>query len=157
MGQAAFARWRVGQVVGAPAAQVVLVLGNVGQLQEVAEGAHHHLRLRLRQRIEQRGHAGARFGVVVPRKLDGGAPHLLDQLVQGLAFLLAQRVAQQAAEQADVVAQRGVLVQRRVSGGVRRRSGHGCVQVGRGGVVTIIADRAQAANRHPPKIRRCNP
>ena len=40
---------------------------------------------------------------------------------------------------------------------MRRKSGHGCVQVGRGGVVTIIADRARAANRHPPRIRRCNP
>jgi hypothetical protein len=62
MDQAAFARRRAGQVVGAAAADVVLVLGDVGQLQEVAEGADDDLRRVARQRVEQTGQFGAGGG-----------------------------------------------------------------------------------------------
>ena len=44
MNEAAFARWRTRQIVGAPAPDMVLVLGDVGQLQEIAEGADDGLR-----------------------------------------------------------------------------------------------------------------
>ena len=108
--QAAGARRRAGDVVRAAAAHVVHVFGDVGQLQEVAERAHHDLRLVLRQRVEQRRHLGARLGVVAAHEAHRRAAHLLDQREQGLALLLAQGVAEHAAKQADVVAQGQFLV-----------------------------------------------
>jgi hypothetical protein len=55
---------RAGQIVGAAAADVVLVLGDVGQMQEIAEGAHHRNHRLARQLVEHGFQFGARGGVV---------------------------------------------------------------------------------------------
>ena len=108
--QAAFARRRAGQVVSAAPADVVLVLGDVGQLQEVAEGADDGLGGVARQRVEQAGQFIAGGRIAVAGEAYGGLSDALDNLKDCLAFLFADRIAEDAAEQADVVAEGFVLV-----------------------------------------------
>ncbi len=94
----------------AVAADVVAVLGDVGEQREVAERAHHHDRLvvgqgvqRLRERAPG-GHvlqAAARHGELA----DG-----LDELVGRLTLVQLEGVAQDPAQEPDVRDQRGVLV-----------------------------------------------
>ena len=94
----------------AVAADVMLVLGDVGEMREVAEGAHDRQRLVGAERVEDRLELAPRAGLVVAVEADRGLADLLDERVGLLALLLAHRVAEDAAEQADVVAQRPVLV-----------------------------------------------
>ena len=110
MRQGAFARWRAGQVVRAGAADMVQVLGDVGEVREVAEGADDPGGLLGRQAVEQGLELVPRGLVLVAMEADGGLADALDQGEHGLAFLGPYRVAEDGAEQADVVAQRQVLV-----------------------------------------------
>jgi hypothetical protein len=107
--QAAFARRRTGQVVGAAAADVVFVFGDVGQLQEVAEGADDRL-----GDIAAAGRAGGQFGpgggVAVAGEADGCLANALDNVENRFAFLFADRVAKHAAKQADVGAEGSSLL-----------------------------------------------
>ena len=92
-------------VVLAPA-HMVAVLGQIGQVREVAESADHHHRLVVAQALEQLVDLLA--GRKVLRAPPGHA-ELADAFHQfvGLAtFLIADHLAQQSAEQADVFAQR---------------------------------------------------
>jgi hypothetical protein len=88
---------------------VVAVLGDVGQVAEVAEGADHAHRLVARQVLQQPvEHAPGRRVTLEPvghREL----AHALDQLEGLVPFLLANHVAEDAAEQPDVLDQRAVL------------------------------------------------
>ena len=113
VGERAGARRGAGRHMGAVAADVVLVLGDVGEMREIAEGAHDRERLVGRQAVEHRLQLAPRAGLVVAMEADRGLPDLLDELVGLLALLLAHRVAEDAAEQPDVVAQRPVLFVRR--------------------------------------------
>ena len=89
---------------------MVLVLGDVGEVREVAEGAHHVDGLVAGQGI-QRGLQLAAGGVVlVAAEADRALADRLDQVEHGLALLGAHGVAEQAAEQADVFAEGQVLV-----------------------------------------------
>ena len=88
----------------------MLVLGDVGEMREVAEGPHDRQRLVGAQAVEDRLELAPRAGLVVAMEADRGLADLLDELEGLLALLLAHRVAEDAAEQADVVAQRPVLV-----------------------------------------------
>ncbi len=108
--EAARLRRRAGQRVHAAAAVVVLVLGDVGQVREIAERAHHLIGLVARQPREQAVQLGAGGAVVLAAEAHGGLANRLNQVERGLAFLLAHAVAQQAAQEADVLAQRQVLV-----------------------------------------------
>ncbi|MNK95070.1 hypothetical protein D3C87_1152950 [compost metagenome] len=119
-GQAARLRRRAGQRMHAAAAIVVLVLGDIGQVREIAEGAHHLIGLVARQPLEQAVQLGAGGAVVLAAEAHGGLANRLNQIERGLAFLLAHAVAQQAAQEADVLAQRQVLV-----GGTARGRGRG--------------------------------
>jgi hypothetical protein len=84
---------------------VVLVFGDVRQVREVAEGAHHVDGLVAGQGIE-RGLQLAAGGVVfVAAEADRALADRLDQVEHGLALLGAHGVAEHAAEQADVVAE----------------------------------------------------
>ncbi len=112
VGQRARTRRVAGDGVRAGAADVVLVLGDVGQVQEVAEGAHDDDGIVVRQAVQQLGQFGARVEVIVPAEAHAQPAHVLDQFEHAAAFLLAHDVAQHAAEQADVVEQRLVLVVR---------------------------------------------
>jgi hypothetical protein len=117
--QAAFARRRTGQVVRPAAANVVRILGDVRQLQKIAESAHDRLGGRARQRIEQRRQLGTHRRITVAGETHGGLAHVFDDAENGIAFLFAHSVTEQTAEQADVVAQGFGL------GAVVRMFGHG--------------------------------
>ena len=101
-------------LVGAAPAHAMMLLGDVGQVQEMREAARDRQR-----RLDRHGAqlAGERFEAVRrrhPRPL-GERAHALDALEERLPFLAAQRLAEQFAEQAHVVAQRPVRVDRVLS------------------------------------------
>ena len=123
VGEGARTRRRASRHMGAVAADVVLVLGDVGEMREIAEGPHDRQRLVGRQAVEGRLELAPGAGLVVAMEADRGLADLLDQPEGLLALLLAHRVAEDAAEQADVVAQRLVLVGG-VGGSGRRFKGH---------------------------------
>ena len=108
--EAARARRGAGDQVGARAPRVVLVLGDVGQVREVAEGAHHVQGLVARERIERRLELAARLQVVVAAKADRALADVFDALEHRLALLGAHRVTENPPQVADVLAQRRVLV-----------------------------------------------
>ena len=108
--QAALARRRARQVMGATPADVVLVLGDIGQLQEVGKCADDSLRRITWQGIEQGGQFGAGGRVVVAGKAHRCLADTLDDREDGIALLLTYGIAENAAEQADVVAEGFVLV-----------------------------------------------
>ena len=114
------ARARV-TLVGAAPAHAVVLLGDVGQVQEMREAARDGQR-----RLDRHGAqlAGERLEAIrrgYPRPL-GERAHALDALEERLAFLPAQRLAQQFAEQAHVVSQGAVRVVRVFR---RAHAGHG--------------------------------
>ncbi len=106
--------------MGAVAADVVLILGDVGEMREIGKRAHDGERLLVVQTVEDRGELAARARLVVAMEADRGLADALDEIEDLAAFLLAHGVAEQAAEQADVVAQRlvlfGVGAKRRIDG-----------------------------------------
>ncbi len=110
------------------AAHVVAVLGDVGQVREIAERADHTDGLVGRQVLQQvvERRAGAR--VALEPISDRQAADALDQLEGLVALLFADHVAEDAAEQPDVRDQGAVLVARVEIGGGRggcARAGHG--------------------------------
>ena len=110
VGERARTRRGAGRHMGAVAANVMLVFGDVGEMREVAEGPHDRQRLVGRQAVEGRLELAPGAGLVVAMEADGGLADVLDEFKGLLALLLAHRVAEDAAEQPDVVAQRLVLV-----------------------------------------------
>ncbi len=110
VGKAAFLGRRAGDLVGAGAADVVLVFGDVRQVREVAEGAHHVDGLVAGQRIEGGLQLAAGGVVLVAAEADRALADRLDQVEHGLALLGAHGVAEHPAKQADVVAEGQVLV-----------------------------------------------
>jgi hypothetical protein len=114
---AAALRRRPGERVRAAAPVLVHVLGDVREVREIAEGAHHMQRVDDTQRIQQRGELGPGCRSLVgtgAAKADGGLPDRLDASESGLAGLGAQHVAQHTAQQARVFLERQVLVDRGV-------------------------------------------
>ena len=127
-GQRAGPRRRARDHMRPVAADVMLVFRDVGQMREVAEGAHDRERLVGGEAVEDRLELAPRSGLVAAMEADRGLADLLDESVGLLALLLAHRVAKDAAEETDVVAQGTVLVGvLSVSGeGLRRGlEGHG--------------------------------
>ena len=112
VGHRALPRRRLGHGVGAGAADVVLVLGEVGEMREIAESADDAQRLVRRQAAHDRLQLLPGGLVGVAMELHAGAPDVFDQLEHRLAFLGPHRVAQDAPEQPYVVAQRQVLLGR---------------------------------------------
>ena len=110
VGERARTRRGAGRHMRAVAADVVLVLGDVGEMREIAEGPHDRERLVGRQAVEGRLELAPGAGLVVAMEADRGLADVLDEPEGLLALLLAHRVAEDAAEQPDVVAQRLVLV-----------------------------------------------
>ena len=94
----------------AVAADVMLVFGDVGEMGEIAIGAHDRQRLVGVEAIERRLKLAPRADLVVAMETDRGLADLLDQLEHLFALLLANGVAEDPAEEADVVAKRQVLV-----------------------------------------------
>src|SRR5271166_712500 len=94
----------------AVAPDVVLVLGDVGEMREIAECADDRERLVGGEAVERGFQFAPRAELVVAMEADRGPADPLDELESLLALLLAHRVAEDAAQKADVLAQRAVLV-----------------------------------------------
>lgn len=99
-------------LAGAHLADVVLVLGDVGEVGKVAEGTDDPHRLRSRHAVEDLLELAAGNPILVAVKPDRGLPDALDQIEHVCALLVAHRVAQDASEQADIVAQPRISLQR---------------------------------------------
>jgi hypothetical protein len=122
-GEAGRARMRQGQRqrsrrspgLGARAhlADVVLVLGDVGEMRKIAEGAHDAHGLAGRHAVEDQFQFAPRRLVVVAVEPDRGLPDALDQVEHVGALLVAHGIAKDAPEQPDVIAQPGIFLERR--------------------------------------------
>ena len=124
-GERAGAGSGAGERMRAIAADVMLVLGDVREMGEIAEGAHNRQGLVGAEAVEHRLELAPRAELVVAVEANRRLADLLDERVGLLALLLAHRVAEDAAEQTDVVPQRAVFWRRRPSalGRVRRPCG----------------------------------
>ncbi len=96
--------------MGAVAADVMLIFGDVGEMREIAVGARDRERLVGVEAVERRLELAPRADLVVAMEADRGLADLLDQLEDLFALLLAHGVAEDSAEQANVFAQRNVLL-----------------------------------------------
>ena len=97
------------------AADVMLVLGDIGEMREIAEGADDLDVLIAREAVQYRLELAPRGFILLAMKTDLGPANLLDDCKDRWALLGADGVAENAAEQTDIVAQRQILV-----GGVKR-------------------------------------
>ena len=86
-------------------ADVVLILGDVGKMREIAEGADDKHGLVRRHAVEDGLQFATRRLVVVTMKADRGLADAFDQIEHGFSFLIAHGIAENASEQPDVVAQ----------------------------------------------------
>ncbi len=109
VGERAGAGSGAGDRMGAVAAGVMLILGDIGEVREIAVGAHGYERLVGVEAVERGFELAPRGDLIVAMEADRGATNLLDQFEDLLAFLLAHRVAKDSAEQADVVAEGQIL------------------------------------------------
>ena len=103
------ARRRARHDMGAVAPDVMLVFGDIGQVREIAEGAHDRQSLVGGQTVEDRFQFAPRAKLIVAMEANGGLADALDNLEHGRALLLAHRIAENAPEQPDVVAQGKIL------------------------------------------------
>ncbi len=92
------------------AADVVLVLGDIGEMRKKAEGANDLQRLLWRERVQCRFEIAARHDILVAAESHRALANALDNGKDRLAALFAYRVAEDAAEQTDIVAKREILV-----------------------------------------------
>ena len=88
---------------------VVLILGDVGQMREIAEGAHDAQGLADRHAVEDQLELAPRRLVVVAVEPDRGLPDAFDQVEHVGALLVAHGVAENAPEQPDIGPQPGIL------------------------------------------------
>jgi len=110
------------------AANVVAVLGQIGQMAEIGERTDHLHRLISGQRLEQAFERPVGLLVGIASKRHRELTNLLDQFERGRAFLLPDHIPQDPSQQPDVADQRCILVVAACRGGVKTwssRSGHG--------------------------------
>ena len=110
--------------MGAGAADMVLVLGQVRQMREIAVGPDDLVGASARQAVQDRLELAAGDLILVAMEADRGLADALDDLEGRLALLLANRVAENASQKPDVVAKGKILLGRDVGidQGHRRRS-----------------------------------
>src|SRR5260370_38841877 len=145
--------------MGPGAADPVLVLGDVGEVREIAEGADDLARLGARQPVHDLAELAPRGFVLVAAEPYRGLAGLFDDVEDALALLLAHGVAKNPTEQPGVLAQRPILV-------AIRRYRHGPPSVtlfGFGGDLVVGDDRyvlplqAEAkANERDDQVAECN-
>ena len=123
--QRAGTRRRARDRMGAVAADVMLVLGDIGEVREIAIGAHDRERLVGAQTVQRRLELAPCGRLVVAMEADRSSPDLLDQFENLFALLLAHRVAEDSAEQADVLAQGDIFLVRSARGQLLDFGGHG--------------------------------
>src|SRR5271154_5778041 len=109
-GHGALAWRRVAQGMGTGTADVVLVLRDIGEMREIAEGADDLKRFPRRQIVQSGFQVATRGNILVATEADRILANILNGFENLLAILLAYRVAKDPAEQPDVVSQRLVLV-----------------------------------------------
>ena len=109
VGERSGTRRRAGNGVGAVAADVMLVFGDVGEMREIAVGAHDRQRLVGAQTVERRLKLAPRADLVIAMETDRSPADLLDQLESLFALLLADGIPEDSPEQTDVIAQRHIL------------------------------------------------
>ena len=97
-------------LVDGAAADVVPVLGQIGQVREISEGADHAHGAVTRQALEQSLECLVSLVVGIAAEGHRQFADLLDQFVSLGTFLGADHVAQDAAEQTDVFDQRFFVV-----------------------------------------------
>src|ERR1700723_529262 len=113
LGQGAWPGRSAGAAPRAHLPDVVLVFGKVGEMREIAEGAHDAHGLADRHAVEDELELAPRRPVVVPVEPDRGLPDALDQIEYVGAFLIAYGISEDASEQADIGPQPGILFRRR--------------------------------------------
>src|SRR5690606_18611732 len=101
-------------LVGAAAADPVVLLRDVGEVEEVRERARERLRLGDRHLLEDTRER-PEVGLAARARLLRERPYPLDQIEDRLAFLPAQRLAQQIAQEPDVFAQSLWQLHQRIS------------------------------------------
>ena len=89
---------------------MMLVLGDVGEMREVAEGPHDLHRLIGRQIVQDGLQRAPGRLVIVAMEADRRLPNALHDIEDRVTLLLADGVAEDAPEQPDIVAQRLVLL-----------------------------------------------
>ena len=119
------ARRGAGDRMGAVAADVMLIFGDIGEMREIAVGANDRERLVSVEAVERRLEFAPRADLVVAMEANRGLADLLDQLENLFALLLAHGVAEDSTEQTDVLAQGNVLLVRRARGQLLEFGGHG--------------------------------
>ena len=110
MGHRAGARRRPRHHMGAIAPDMMLVLGDIGEMREIAIGAHDRQSLVGGETVEDRLQFAPGADLIVAVESDRGLADALDDFEHRGAFLLAHRIAENAAEQANVVAKGEVLI-----------------------------------------------
>ncbi len=96
--------------MGPRAAYVVLILRNVGQVREIAEGADDLNGRQTRQAGQDHVQFGARALILVAVEANRGLADTLDKFEDRFALLSPHSVAQHTPEQANVIPQRHVFV-----------------------------------------------
>jgi len=102
---------------------VVLILGDIGEVREIAEGAHDANGFADRHAVEDDFQLAPRRAIVIAMEPDRGLPDALDQIEHVGAFLIAHGVAENSPEQPDIRTQPGVGFERQgFVGAMARRS-----------------------------------
>jgi hypothetical protein len=109
MGDGSRARRRPGEGMRARSANVMLVLGDVGEVREVAERPYDLHGLTGRQIVQDGLQRVPRRLVVVAMEADRRLPNASDDIEDRFSLLFSDSVAKNTAEQPDVVPQRPVL------------------------------------------------
>ena len=112
LGQDARARRPAGCGPRPHLADVVLVFGDVGEVGEIAEGAHDPQGLADRHAVKDQFQLAPGRLVVVAVEPDRGLPDALDQVEHVGALLVAHGITENPPEQADIGPQPGILLQR---------------------------------------------
>jgi len=105
---------------------VVLILGDVGEVREIAESAYDQHGLAGRHAVEDTLQLPPGWSIVIPMEADRSLPDALHKVENVIAFLVADGVAENSSEQPDVVPQPGVFFKRQgFFGAVRPQFGVG--------------------------------
>ncbi len=148
LGQGPCPRPTIGDLARTHLADVVVVLGDIGQVREIGEGAHDAHPLGDRQAVEHGFEFPPREPVFVAVESDRGLPDTLDHVEYVGALLVAHRIAENTPEQPDIVAQPCVFLQRlRVVGAVGPKVG-----VGRHG----LGGHGSSLQKLPGNLAVCN-
>ena len=96
--------------MSASAVDMVLILGNIGEVREEAEGADDLQCVVRWEAIQRRRKLAAGRGILIAAEADRVVPDLLDGVEHSLPALLAYCVTEDASEQADIATQRQIFV-----------------------------------------------